>query len=464
MLAEPSATSHPGAFPLDPGFPQLAVAFDAERMRNVFRAHLKAVPGASVRILDCVPFRFRCRQSTARCVLQYTLRLEEAITGRQRDVFATGLIYAEPGEAERLWRSISANHPAPEIPASWRTYEPVAFVPELDMVVEVFPYDRRLPQLARVMDGAPRRLEPVLLERLGPGRWQAVASSLEPTRYRTEMGAVLRSALTAREVEARRIASARCYLKVYRDDRGREAFDRLHSWTQGPRRGYGLVRPLAYWSDMRTLVLEEATGTSLKELVQGDGEPVAALRTAARATAAFARDDLGLTRVDLVGDQIDELNRASAFLHWACPDRRGEVRAIVAGVVAGLTDAPPAPTHGDLKPDHVFLSDGRAVFVDLDSAVLADPVRDPAHFCSYLLGRVGLDALSMSRARALAAEFVDAYFSCVPREWRRRFPFHCAGALVEVACGIFRHQRPGWREGAAAALEEARHVLAGSLR
>ena len=116
MIAGP-APIHPGTFPLDPSFPQLAVACDAARMREVFRTHLKPVPGASVRIVECAPFRFRCRQSTARCVLQYKLRLEEPLTGRQRDLFATGLIYAEPGEAERLWRSLAAEHPAPEIPA-----------------------------------------------------------------------------------------------------------------------------------------------------------------------------------------------------------------------------------------------------------------------------------------------------------------------------------------------------------
>ena len=125
-------------------------------------------------------------------------------------------------------------------------------------------------------------------------------------------------------------------------------------------------------------------------------------------------------------------------------------------LVAGLDEVPPGSIHGDLKPDHVMLADGRVGFLDLDSVALGDPVRDSAHFCSYLLGRVGLDALSVARARTLAGEFVDSYFSHVPRHWRRRFPLHCAGALVEVACGIFRHHGPRWREGMNQAVEEAR--------
>src|SRR5262249_48610341 len=163
-------------------------------------------------------------------------------------------------------------------------------------------------------------------------------------------------------------------------------------------------------------------------------------------------------------EHVDQLKRAAALLHWALPAAREEIRGITAAALARLTEVPPRPIHGDLKPDHVFLSDGRPVFVDLDSTVLADPVRDPAHFCSYLLGRVDLDSLSPTRARDLAREFADSYFSGVPREWRRRFPFHCAGALVEVACAISRHQRPHWPERASAAIEEARLVLAGGLQ
>src|SRR6266513_1516845 len=92
-----------GAFPDDPDFPQLKVASDPGRMLEVFRSHLKPVSGKACQIRRCTPFRFRYRQSTSRCVLQYTLRVVEPGTGRQWDQWVTGLVYAENGEAERLW-------------------------------------------------------------------------------------------------------------------------------------------------------------------------------------------------------------------------------------------------------------------------------------------------------------------------------------------------------------------------
>src|SRR5207253_10867071 len=86
----------------------------------------------------------------------------------------------------------------------------------------------------------------------------------------------------------------------------------------------------------------------------------------------------------------------------------------------GAGEVPPAPIHGDLKPDHVFLAGDRVIFIDLDSVVLGDPVRDPAHMFAYVAGRVGLDAMAAEQARAAAGLFAAEYFDHVPGAWRRR--------------------------------------------
>src|SRR5205823_3485969 len=76
--------------------------------------------------------------------------------------------------------------------------------------------------------------------------------------------------------------------------------------------------------------------------------------------------------------QLEELRRGATIVEWARPELATHVRAITAAVAAGLEEVPPAPIHGDLKPDHVFLAGDRVIFIDLDSVVLGDPVRDPA--------------------------------------------------------------------------------------
>jgi hypothetical protein len=179
--------------------------------------------------------------------------------------------------------------------------------------------------------------------------------------------------------------------------------------------------------------------------------------------AAFNQDTLAITRRDSLADQLDGLRRASSLVQWACPDVRTEVEEIAAAVIRGLTDVSPAPIHLDLKPDHIFLAGDGVTFIDLDSVVLADPVRDPAHLCAHIVSRVGLDPMPGDQARAAAAAFVEEYFRQVPGSWREQFPLHCAGALIEVAGGVFRRQEPQWPAKVRAAIEEAHRALGGGF-
>ena len=184
-------------FLADPAFPQLKIATDPGLMKETFRTHLRPVGGKVYDIEDCRFIRLRYRQDSRRFLL-YTLRLVEPDTGRERDVQVTGLLYAQKDKAEQTWRKLKATDPRQEIPDGWLTFEPVSFVPELEMLVQVFPYDRRLPTLPLVMAGPPPELEPVLLGRFGPGDWRVEAWNVEPVRYREQGGAVLRYTAKAR--------------------------------------------------------------------------------------------------------------------------------------------------------------------------------------------------------------------------------------------------------------------------
>jgi hypothetical protein len=291
--------------------------------------------------------------------------------------------------------------------------------------------------------------------------------NVEPTRYRTELGAALRYTLRARDVPSARSETLRCYLKVYRNQHGEETFKLLQSLTQRGEAGqnhYSVVRPITYMSQLRTLVLEEAAGTALQELLLEGRDSTAALRAVARAVAAFNQNDLEIPGLHSLADQVDDVKRASSLVQWACPQARADVKAITTAVLAGLDEVPPAPIHRDLKTDHIFLSGEHVIFIDLDSVVLGDPVRDPAHLFAHIAARVGLDSMPLEQARTAAAAFAEEYFTQVPESWRERFALHCAGALIEVAGGIFKRQEPNWPEKVTVAVEEAKLALSGEFR
>jgi hypothetical protein len=455
-----------GSFLADPAFPQLKIATDPTLMKQTFRTHLRPIGGKIYDIEDCRFIRLRYRQDS-RCFLLYTLRLVEPATGHRRDVQVTGLIYAQKDKAEQAWRKLKATDPRQKIPDGWLTFEPVSFVPELDMLVQVFPYDRRLPTLPLVMAGPPPELEPVLLGRFGPGEWRVEAWNVQPVRYREQGGAVLRYTAEARSAATGRRTEKSFYAKVYRHEKGERTYQALRTlWrrTSANGEGFTVARPLAYLSHLRALIIEEAPGSTLEEILLRERDSTAALRRVAEALAAFNQGDAPpTTQRHLLADQVAVLERARRLLGWACPHLRLEVESIIEGVMGGLEEVPLGPTHRDLKPDHIFVDGERTIFIDLDSLAIADPVLDPAYLLARLAAMPALFPIAPERTHAAAREFAEEYFAHVPSTWQERLPFHYAGTLLKAAHGFFRRQAPDWPDKIATLLEEARTSLAGRV-
>jgi Ser/Thr protein kinase RdoA (MazF antagonist) len=276
------------------------------------------------------------------------------------------------------------------------------------------------------------------------------------------LGAALRYTVQAHEASTGQSVTIRCYVKVYRASHGEKEFLLLQSLSEraGARQKlYSVIKPIVYLNGLRTLVVEEAPGASLQELLPGSRDQAALVRAVARAVAAFNQDDLDITNRHSLADQLEDVKRAASIVEWACPQMRTEIQTIATAVVEGLEEVPPASIHRDLKPDHIFLVGDRVMFIDLDASSLGDPVRDPAHLFAHLVARVGLDALSPEQARSAATVFANEYFAHVPTPWRKQFPLHCAGALIEVAGSIFKRQEPHWREKVTEAVTAAQHIL-----
>jgi hypothetical protein len=449
----------------DPSFPQLQVAGDPESMRGVFQRHLRPLNNKAYQVRDCRLSRIRYRRGE-RCVLQYTLRLAEADTGSERIQWVTGVMYADD-KTRRKWEKLRVSYPK-QISGIISTFEPFSFIPDLGMLVQVFPYDRRLPTLPLLIAEPLPELESPLLARFGSGNWRTEVWNVEPVRYRAGLGAALRLTVQGQDDATGRRMEKRFYAKVYRDEgQGQQTYQVLralqkHARTNGE--GFTVARPLAYLSGLQTLLQEEAPGTPLDEILLGDGDTTAEVRRVARALAAFNQGDApATTRQYLLADQVADLERARRLLGWACPYLKMEVESTIKGVFAGLQEVPLRPTHRDLKPDHIFVDGERTIFIDLDSLAKADPVLDPAHLLARLAAMPALFPIPREHARVAAQEFAEEYFTHVPSTWQERLPFQYAGRLLEVAHGFFRRQAPDWPDKIATLLEEAKASLAGRV-
>jgi hypothetical protein len=448
------------AFPAHPHFPQLKTACDPASMLEIFRANLRPTD-EKVQIQACAPVKLRLRNSGARCLLQYVLRLVGS-NGTRSNAWVTCVIYAQPGEAEKAWTEQSAADSLRTIPASLLAFEPLALIPDLQMLVQVFPHDRLIPNLPAVVGGPWPELERLLLHSLGPGQWRLDQQTVEPLRYLAGDTAVLRYTLTFQNPAEAARQIKRFYVKVYRTRHGADVFRLLRSAREEHGSGgeqFAVVEPLTYCAERRCLVLHEAPGRSLQEVLLGPGDPLRAVRGVALALAAFHQSGIPATSRRSAEEQVGFLNRAAELLCWACPASSGLITALVEEVGAGLGDVPAVPIHWDLKSDHIFIGPDRVLFVDLDTVCLGDPARDPAHLAAHIACRIDLPHLPAQLARSCAQGLVEEYFAHVPDSWREQFNLQYVIAALEAACGLFKRQESGWPERAAAAIEEAGRAL-----
>jgi hypothetical protein len=439
------STAH--AFPADPGLPEFAIACDPRRMAELLRRHLRPRDGA--RIDGCTLEEFRHRPEK-RSVLRYRL----ALSGTpERRAWVTGTLYRPeraPGRARAVAEEMAAAGPGG---AGWDgPFEPVAFLPEVGMAVQVFPFDRRLPALRLLAGGPTPELAAILARAAGvadgrPQRWAG-----ELVRYRPELCAVFRHTLEAGGERHR------FYVKVYprREDLGVE---RRLAALGGRIGDFAVPHVVTEVPDLNVLALSEVPGTPLDRLlVQGDGVAAAA-RVVGASLAAFNVEAAPPERRRTAAEDRAGIERSERMLSWARPDLARAIACVAERAGAALTDGPAYATHGDLKLDHVLLDDGRPALVDMDSCAAGDPVLDPATLLARMFAAPLEQPVGRGTARTAMDAFADAYFATVPAGWRERLGPHYAGALLEVGVSLFRRQVPGWAGAVAALVDEAARAV-----
>jgi hypothetical protein len=450
--------------PTDPTLAQVEVARDPELMREIFQRHLRPLGEETYRVRECRISRAHYLRATRR-ILRYTLRLEESATGRERIELLTGVMYAEGGRARREWQELQRPEPGRAIPYALLTFEPFFFIPELEMLVQVFPYDHQLPSLPILMAGPPPTLEPLVLARFGEGDWRTEAWDVEPVRYRTGARMTLRLRVRVRNRTTGQLAERCFYAKVYREEedgeRTYEVARKLWEKTEAGGEGFSLGRPVAYLSDLRSLVQEEVPGSSLYDVLLREKEATPVAHRAARALAALHLDE-DVPRPRRPRPSKEDFDRR---LKGIGTTLRREIQEIVGAVIAGFeAKAPVAPTHGDLHLRHILLHGGRPALIDLDAFAEGDPLLDTALILSDLAAMPLDSPLPRARARKASQAFVEEYFAHVPESWRDGFPTRYARAVLKRAANISRRQSsqmPGWPDKVEALIKEAKSSLAG---
>jgi aminoglycoside phosphotransferase (APT) family kinase protein len=404
---------------------------DAGRMRALLSEHLRWGDGSAVIVQSCAVDY--ARQSSGRLMLHYDTTVHHPTTGRDQREMVTAIVADERRAALLLSEGMAA----------LRTTEPdqlvaAVAVPEENLLLQVFPFDSRLPGLAPLMTDPASLLAPHVpaaanREVSSPAAWTS-----EIVRYRVGMRAMVRVTI-ADDDEAR--SPRRIYAKVFRDEatgvRTYEIQRAIWEATTAGGAAFAVARPLGWLPDARVLVLDEAAGVSLRAILASEEPAEAAVRQAARAIAAFHQlptERLAANpRRRPTRDEAARPDKLAERLHASAPQLASEIDTLVAKIAARLSEAPRAPTHFDLRPGHLLIDGDRVALIDFDKIALADPLVDVANFLTLLEEDWKSSVSSPGQQERLPQVFREEYFALVPPQWAARLPAHYALALLAQA-------------------------------
>jgi hypothetical protein len=428
-----------------------AAATDPKRMRAVMAQHLRAPDGPPVDVVACqVGF---IRRGGTRNMVEYHLTLRDPASGAKWTQVVGGIAYRGEERTRLAWERLQ-RQAGPG--AAGTTLVRAAYVPELDLLLQVFPFDHQLPALEPLMAGPVPGLTEPLLAQFGAGAWHLTGWEAASVRYRVDLRASVRLTVHAREAGSGETAERRFFAKIYASaeeaERAWGVQQAVAEALAGRERPLAIAPLVAYLPDDRVLVQGEVQGTSLIKML-GHAEveeAIAAVRRTARAVAALHQLPVAAPphRIELGRTDPERLRRSAEQLRTARPDLAPAVDEVEEGILtrlAAVGELSSVPVHGDLKPIHVLFDADRVILLDLDKFAAGDPMLDVMNMLTLLgWGRQGRQG-----SLALAQTFVEEYFEHVPRAWEPRLAPHYAWALLGEA------SRDDW------ALEEAQAVLAG---
>ena len=409
-----------------------ATATDPVKMRAILERHLRVPGGPPLEVVQCTPSFMRGRGS--RSLFQYDLTLRQP-DGQESSKLVSGVAFG--GERTRkTWETLDLLDT--EIPRD-SNIRRVAYVPDLDLLLQVFPFDHALPALERLMTGPLEGLLEPILARFGHGDWRLEEWHSESVRYRVDLRASVKLTVRATDQGAGRKSERRFFAKVYAGDQAERAWtiqQDLAVALAAASDPFALAPLVTYLPEARVLVQNEVEAPSLPYMIRRAerGEAVEAVRRAARAIAALHLLPVAAPahRIELDRTDPERLRRSADALRKSRPDLAAAVSDVEAEILARLDaigQLGPVPTHGDLKPPHLLFDEERVVLLDLDKFAAGDPMLD----VTSMLMPLRRERKTRLAGTSLARVFAEEYFARVPREWEQRLTPHYAWAILDEA-------------------------------
>jgi hypothetical protein len=414
----------------DPAFPGLEAAMRGE-VEQCLSTALRGASGGAWSIGAATPIRFRYRPRQ-RAIVQYSLLL----FGPHGDArVPAALWFFSGGKAAKLARKMNVeglNGAAPP---------PVALDPATGGLLQIFPHDHRVPQLAAFLD-KPGTYAGALAE--------GSVGTPELVRFRPGIGATFRW---------RRASGTGVYVKIYPGTDSASLFTQREGLRRAAAQaGFATPRIVGSADEISAVSIEAIVGPDLGDIISTGRLPEirAATRRVGRALVALHRCAADMP-CKMDHDAMARRSASTAATIGNLCSRTGQTAQRLANWI-NESSAPlrPGPAHMDVKPEHLIVTEGAVTFLDLDSMARSDGLYDIAMLEMRIRSAWASGRFDADQTNAAISELYDAYPGDGETGWRRRLAWLRACAALQVARHHAQNPSDGWRECAIRLLDAGR--------
>lgn len=423
---------------------QLEAGLDPEMMRSVLQRRLFGE--ARFRIESCRVLQVRYKPER-KCLVVWSLTISDLLTGRADEQIACAHILPE-GESRLHFEQAAAG------PLHQAGYgRPLVHLPELEMVIRLFPNDRKLKSLARIAaaEHLKNAVVPELLARSAEPELRLVRLSHRIIHYVAEHSCTVRLEAALESPAAGALQTRTWYGKTWDDDEGAATWRNMRClWESEARRDGRLLmaEPLLYQAEERTLWQAGLSGCTLADQHSSSREFLHLLARAAQAVAALHQSALPDLPEVGIHQRLSRLQQAHQLLSQMRPTTSEPVQSLLSRLEADAAQhgaRPLVTLHGDLHLKNFFVTDEGVALIDFDNLRRGDPLQDVGSFIASLYFRGLLDEIPARVTKLIADEFVQAYRAAVPWNFSEtELEWHIAAALIEErACRCITRLKAG---------------------
>lgn len=419
----------------DPDLPGLPLLLDPVALGQELAQHSSQVQDDS---MDLTATYLRYKPGTS-CLAAYRIEL----AGTKLDLYAKAF---RPAAWDKLRKgfdrpAVPAPHPLDAGPGR-------ILLPNLAIVLRLFPNDKRLKSLARLGTADSRRTLLQRVFRAHPELWSADVHTVSYKPERRYVG----QALLGEE--------SRAVLKFYTEGGYRAA--KVNAKGFNSRGLLRIATQLGHSDRHRILSFEWVCGQLLanalysSQLAPGDVQNVGA--ALAELHAQKPKRLYHLTR----RVEIDALLTMASWLGFVYPPVAEQARHLTASLAERLEERPQLcrPIHGDFYAKQVLLNSNNVCILDLDEAVLSDPAADLGLFMAHmerdvLYGKLANEVIEPVREAMLEGYRANGGQQVTDGD----VALYTAIGLLKLAPHPFRTRQPEWPQQIDTILQKAEELL-----